>query len=608
MAGEVETDLVMQSHINLDKLRGFVRMYIDKHQYKSALFWADKVVTLSNGETPDVYWLSQCLYLTGQYHRATHCIETRKLHQTNAACRFLAAKCHYEAKEYHEAIEILYWPENNSTKTPEKGLDASVTTANASTDVLLTNVESNVSLLKGKIYEAMDNRALAVECFTAALKQDVYCYEAFELLVQHHMMSAEEERKLLESLPFSSQCPEEEMELLRFMYEVKLKKYDKPLSLVVPATLGALGDNVDVVVNLAERHYYNCEFKDCFNITSAVLNKDPFHSDCLPVHIACLVELKKPNDLFYLAHKLVDLYPDKPVAWFAVGCYYLLVKKNDAARRYLSKATTLDRVYGPAWLAYGHSFAVENEHDQAMAAYFKASQLMKGCHLPLLYIGLEYGLTNNAKLADRFFSQALAIAPSDPFVLHEMGVIAFQNHYWETAEKYFSEALSSIEAGQQCVSVEKWEPLLNNLGHVCRKLKKYEEALDHHRRALILSPQNPSTYSAMGYVHSLLGNAAMAVYYFHKALGLRRDDTFSTNMLEKCMQQLLNELNPCEDVPDDLPIPINRSGVEEIITETVDDSELAGSHEQQPNLSSFLANTSDSVLVEEVSMDLEGSS
>ena len=45
---------------------------------------------------------------------------------------------------------------------------------------------------------------------------------------------------------------------------------------------------------------------------------------------------------------------------------------------YFSKATTLDRPYGPAWLAFGHSFAAENEHDQAMAAYFTASQLMKG--------------------------------------------------------------------------------------------------------------------------------------------------------------------------------------------------------------------------------------
>ena len=45
---------------------------------------------------------------------------------------------------------------------------------------------------------------------------------------------------------------------------------------------------------------------------------------------------------------------------------------------YYSKATTLDKTFGPAWLAYGHSFAADNEHDQAMAAYFTASQIMKG--------------------------------------------------------------------------------------------------------------------------------------------------------------------------------------------------------------------------------------
>lgn len=97
------------------------------------------------------------------------------------------------------------------------------------------------------------------------------------------------------------------------------------------------------------------------------------------------------------------------MSWFAVGCYYLMVgHKNEHARRYLrfvfaqsqqtarclrlpsrlfifvfsffsqSKATTLERTYGPAWIAYGHSFAVESEHDQAMAAYFTAAQLMKG--------------------------------------------------------------------------------------------------------------------------------------------------------------------------------------------------------------------------------------
>ena len=59
-----------------------------------------------------------------------------------------------------------------------------------------------------------------------------------------------------------------------------------------------------------------------------------------------------------LAHKLVDLFPEWVISWFAVGSYYFLVGKQEHARRYLSRATQLDRVFGPSWLAYGHSFAL----------------------------------------------------------------------------------------------------------------------------------------------------------------------------------------------------------------------------------------------------------
>lgn len=69
-------------------------------------------------------------------------------------------------------------------------------------------------------------------------------------------------------------------------------------------------------------------------------------------------------ELFCTAHKLVDLYSEQAISWYAVGCYYDLIGKSDPARRYLSKATSIDRLFGPAWLAYGHSFAKENEHDQ----------------------------------------------------------------------------------------------------------------------------------------------------------------------------------------------------------------------------------------------------
>uniref|UniRef100_A0A8C1GF84 Cell division cycle 16 homolog (S. cerevisiae) n=1 Tax=Cyprinus carpio TaxID=7962 RepID=A0A8C1GF84_CYPCA len=353
------------------------------------------------------------------------------------------------------------------------------------------SINSSICLLRGKIYDAMDNRPLATSSYKEALKLDVYCFEAFDLLTSHHMLTAQEEKDFLDSLPLSQQCTEEEVELLRFLFENKLKKYNKPSEMVVPEIVNGLQDNLDVVVSLAERHYYNCDFKMCYSLTSMVMVKDPFHANCLPVHIGTLVELSKANELFYLSHKLVDLYPSNPVSWFAVGCYYLMVgHKNEHARRYLSKATTLERTYGPAWIAYGHSFAVESEHDQAMAAYFTSAQLMKG---------------------------------------------------YKTAEKLFLDAMDKIKAIGNEVTVDKWEPLLNNLGHVCRKLKKYEQALEYHRQALVLIPQNALTYSSIGYVHSLMGDFESAIDYFHTALGLKRDDTFSVTMLGHCIEMYISD-------------------------------------------------------------------
>ncbi|KAG8201646.1 hypothetical protein JTE90_012713 [Oedothorax gibbosus] len=557
MAGECEENSVHSfsnknesnttAEMDLEFLRKKVRRYIEMHLYQAAIFWADKIATLSNEDTQDVFWLAQSLYYHGQYHRAAVAIKSKNLHKVDIECRYLAAKCHFAGKEYKEALDVLHASDSNNTthttNKPNDNLDV-----NADDDIA-----SAILFLKGEIYEAMDNRGLASECFREALHRDVYCYEAFDSIVQHQMLSKEEEVQLVKSLPFeSTHLTEDEPNLVKFLYEIQLKKYDKPCSMSLPPELSALAGNLDVGTALAERCYYNCDYEQCYSITTIILNKDPFHLNCLPIHITCLMELEKPNALFYLAHKLVDLYPESAIAWYAVGCYYLQINKHDAARRYLSKATTLDRVYGPAWLMYGHSFAVENEHDQAMAAYCRASQLMRGCHLPLLYIGLEYGLSNNIKLAERFFNQAQTIAPDDPFVLHELGVVSFQNQEYKTALHYFSEALLKIQTSEQSVLPEKWEPLLNNLGHTCRKLRRFEEALEYHEHALILIPQNPTTFSAIGFVYSLTEQWSQAVEYFHKALGLHRDDVFSNTMLTSAIEQLVKETPSCIDTPDEL--------------------------------------------------------
>ncbi|KAG8310650.1 anaphase promoting complex subunit cdc16 [Homalodisca vitripennis] len=152
-------------------------------------------------------------------------------------------------------------------------------------------LQSALLLLKGRVYEKLDNRTRAAECFKNALKHDVYCYEAFDSLVKHQMLTSSEEKELLMSLPFKEQCGEND--LLPAVYEILLNKYQNLPQTPVPALPHPrLVDNLDLEAARAERLYYACSYRQCFSLTQEILKKDPYHTTCLPIHISCLVELK----------------------------------------------------------------------------------------------------------------------------------------------------------------------------------------------------------------------------------------------------------------------------------------------------------------------------
>lgn len=517
----------------IPQFRNLVRAYIDKHLYKTALYWAEKAMSLSNNELQDVYWFAQALFQTRQFERAAHALTSRGLHESNLACRYLVGKCYAECKKWQDALDVLEMDQEF-----EKG-DLSSELGSGS-----KKLEAASYHLRGLVYDAMDNGPMACLNYKEALRNDVHCYEALDNLMSHYMLAPSEGSEFLNTLPFKEQCLAEEIPLLKYLYTMKLQDSKKSVKVVAP--FEAINKSLDVTVCMAEKQFSKCDFQLCYNMTNQVLEEDPLHSTCLLLHISCMVELKKSNDLFFLAHKLVDNYPHQAVSWYAVGSYYYLIHKYEAARRFLSKATTTDRNFGPAWIAFGHAFAVEGEHDQAMAAYFTASKLMPGAYQPLLYVGIEYNKTNNPKLAERFLNQALTIAPDDPTIKHELGQIAFQNGNYVKAEKCFKEALEKVQSLSSGVILDTWEPLVNNLGHTIRKQGRYDEALEFHQQALVLVPQNSYTFSAIGFIHSLLGDYEKAISFFHKALSLRKDDTFSVQMLGQTLEQFSLAVLPNE--------------------------------------------------------------
>ncbi|KAH9779066.1 Anaphase-promoting complex subunit 6 [Citrus sinensis] len=141
--------------------------------------------------------------------------------------------------------------------------------------------------------------------------------------------------------------------------------------------------------------------------------------------------------------------------------------------------------------SYGNAFAAQEEVDQAMLGYRTAACLFPGCHLPTLYIGMEYMRNHSFKLAEQFFMQAKTICPSDPLVYNELGVVAYH----------------------------------------MKDVWIYHEAISCYERALTLLNRSLSTYAGLAYTYHLQDNFSAAITYYHKALWLKPDDQFCTEML-----------------------------------------------------------------------------
>eukprot|EP01133_Synstelium_polycarpum_P020516 gene20516-24627_t len=383
---------------------------------------------------------------------------------------------------------------------------------------------SLISMLRARVYDALDVPKKAKYWYVKALKADYHNYEAFEALTKNHMLSYKEELELLAMLPFV-----QEDQWLRDLYSLSLKKYDVPSrALALPASITRSND---VRTSAAEHAFTTYQYKEAYDITKRILKEDKYYNNqtCLMVHLSSMYELQMKNELFYTCHQLMEAATMPAVAWYGIACYYHLTGNSEMTQRAFTKATSIDGKLGAAWLGFGHFFANKGEHDQAMAAYRTAARLLTGLHLPPLCIGMELVRVHNLNLAEQYLHQARDICPYDPLIYNELGVIAFKNQEYKTAVQFFKRSLEKKIQYKAAM-----EPTIYNLAHCYRKLRAFDEAIEYYQIAQTLSPNNASIFTAMGYTHHLQGAFDEAIDLYHQSLSIR-DDTFTNTLLHKAL-------------------------------------------------------------------------
>ena len=478
----------------------------------------------------------------GQHQRASRHLKASPYLERCAGIRYLLAVCLAENKAWDEVIALL--KHRSSQESGKEGEEESVTSQ------LLGDVDSAAYVLQGTAYEALGSVSEAVNCYRQALISDVFCVEALERIYSLQPLSSGEEEALMAALPYGKQCSVEEEHMVKYLYQTKLHHSHPSPDPSPRDPLFPLVASVDVQSSKAD-HLLKClKVEQCYAATSSLLLREPLHHHTILLHVACCVTKGNCKELYSLGHSLVHTFPGSPLSWYTVACYYLATSRHVEARRYLVKALSFSPLFSPAHVAFGTSFALEGEHDQAIAAFSNAARCMQGSHLPLLCLGKEYFVSGSLTVACSFLKNSLALAPSDPVTLQEVGVVLASAGYFSKAEKYFSQAVDVLRSVDPHGTLPTWEPVSNNLGHVLRKQGKFKLALDAHMRALQVDPCQPNTLTAIAFVYLLLEEYENAMEYCQRSLLLKRGDQFTVEVMQFAVNQLANvPLHPASPPP-----------------------------------------------------------
>lgn len=268
----------------------------------------------------DVYWMTQCMFLMKEYHRAAHIIKEHKLEKTHIFCFYLLIECYYESNDYGAAIDLINSIDLDllaSTIASPDEQDTSV--SNAACLQILDAVDTDgigpnrseimaaIYFLKGKILEAMDNRIMAMNSFIEALHLNIHCAEAFEALIQHEMLLASEERELIANLPFDRQCVDNQRKIVERLYNSKLKKYNETMDTSSITNVNSIA-TIRNLMNTIEKAKHGPETDAVPRLAGAKVATPKMFGSCIdqtPANLAVKISkagirLPRPSALEYL--------------------------------------------------------------------------------------------------------------------------------------------------------------------------------------------------------------------------------------------------------------------------------------------------------------------
>jgi tetratricopeptide (TPR) repeat protein len=306
-------------------MSGMIAQYISLGLYSNALFYADKIfyITLNKDLSiisDNLFNLANCLYLNKEFYRCVNIIQKYNMTYYNIKFLNLLGQALYACEDYESVISYL---EKDNLQV-EKEISK---VNNFNPNNLFQSVRH---LLIGKAYEMQENKPPAIRNYIKALKYDPGNIEAFEQLITHCLLSSDEKYSIMNELTFDKNN--------QWLYDYFLSKTHDKIYIteksdviinnnIENSTTQTNGNIIDILYNNndhdlmkieAEKFFSARDYSNAYIRLKKINEEDFYKLDIIPMYCACMIELNKIGEIYYLAHKLASSCSEKYVSWFAV--------------------------------------------------------------------------------------------------------------------------------------------------------------------------------------------------------------------------------------------------------------------------------------------------
>ncbi|KAK5135569.1 hypothetical protein LTR08_005049 [Meristemomyces frigidus] len=290
-----------------------------------------------------------------------------------------------------------------------------------------------------------------------------------------------------------------------------------------------------VLAQLGKAYYEAADYRSAEDCFARLMKLQPSRIEDMEVYSTVLWHLKKDNTLAFLCHTLRDQDFSAPQTWCAVGNAFSLSREHDQAIAAFKRATQLDEQFAYAWTLMGHEYIANEEFDAALSAFRRSVTVDRRCYGGWYGLGKSYERMGKLEEAEKHYRIAASINPSNATLLVCVGVVLERMHNRKAALANYSEALE-LAPSSALARFKKARVLMH--------LRNYELALAELEVLKEQAPDEANVWFLLGKCYKGLGDKSEALRAFTSAMNL---DTKAAQYIKEAIESLDDEDEDTED-------------------------------------------------------------